>query len=147
MDSGGYVSGAYLPKAMIGQKGGHLVGCTTLPQRSKKQDCRLHNTKCTMADREKKHRPPLVSNLCIGPFSHEQWKEISCIHFILPNMSEHGQACMGMNSKGPSFPNSTCENAEQSPFFQGGWWHNQIQCIPSTQELFQQVLALGESWL
>jgi hypothetical protein len=39
----------------------------------------------------------------LGPFSHEQWKDMSCIHFILPNMTEHGQACTVQTARVPHF--------------------------------------------
>jgi hypothetical protein len=29
----------------------------------------------------------------LGVFNHKRWNEMVCIHFILPNMSETGQAC------------------------------------------------------
>ena len=32
----------------------------------------------------------------LGAFSHERWGSMECIHFILPNMTSHGQAATSL---------------------------------------------------
>jgi hypothetical protein len=57
----------------------------------------------------------------LGAFSYERWEEMDCIHFILPNMGENGQACTVRTARVPHFqtPLSKMES-EVASFRQAG---------------------------
>jgi hypothetical protein len=45
----------------------------------------------------------------LGPFANERWQKMVCIHFILPNMTDKGQAATPKTARVPHYQSSLFE--------------------------------------
>jgi hypothetical protein len=56
-----------------------------------------------LAEVDWKDKPQLDG---LGAFSHERWDAVGCIHFILPNMIDEGQAATPKQASVPHYQSS-----------------------------------------
>jgi hypothetical protein len=83
----------------------------------------------------------------LGVFSHERWKKIRCIHFILPNMNDKGQAATPKTARVPHFQTSLSEIQRQVASFAARGGEIQLKIYHPDQDYSNKFLHVVNSGL
>ena len=83
----------------------------------------------------------------LGVFSHERWKQMRCIHFILPNMTDNGQATTPKTARVPHFQTSLSEIKRQVASFTASGGNIELKIYQPDQDYSNKFLHVVNSGL